>query len=127
MLTDDKLAAQAKAATKDNFKIAFEDAFMGAVLGRKDRNDDILALILDKPDLAQALKSQMLDWIYHGLQERKSIPELLAAGESDTVEFKSSARWNLPRRQGEAQRSRMRSPRPSLPFSTPTEAPFSSG
>ena len=37
----------------------------------------------------------MLDWIYHGLQERKSIPELLAAGESDTVEFKSSARWNL--------------------------------
>ena len=84
-----------KAATKDNFKIAFEDAFMGAVLGRKDRNDDILALILDKPDLAQALKSQMLDWIYHGLQERKSIPELLAAGESDTVEFKSSARWNL--------------------------------
>ena len=37
----------------------------------------------------------MLDWIYHGLQGRKSIPELLAAGESDTVEFKSSARWNL--------------------------------
>ena len=95
MLSDDKLAAQAKAATKDNFKIAFEDAFIGAVLSRKDRNDDILALILDKPDLAQALKSQMLDWIYHGLQERKSIPELLAAGESDTVEFKSSARWNL--------------------------------
>ena len=95
MLTDDKLAAQAQAATKDNFKIAFEDAFIGAVLGRKDRNDDILSLILDKPDLAQALKSQMLDWIYHGLQERKSIPELLAAGESDTVEFKSSARWNL--------------------------------
>ena len=95
MLTDDTLAAQAKAATKDNFKIAFEDAFIGAVLGRKDRNDDILALILDKPDLAQALKNQMLDWIYHGLQERKSIPELLAAGESDTVEFKSSARWNL--------------------------------
>ena len=54
-----------------------------------------LALILDKPDLAQALKNQMLDWIYHGLQERKSIPELLATGESDTVEFKSSARWNL--------------------------------
>ena len=95
MLTDDKLAAQAKAATKDHFKIAFEDAFIGAVLGRKDRNDDTLALILDKPDLAQALKNQMLDWIYHGLQERKSIPELPASGESDTVEFKSSARWNL--------------------------------
>ena len=39
--------------------------------------------------------AQMLDWVYHGLHERKSIPELIwQRAKASTVEFKASARWN---------------------------------
>jgi len=94
MLADDTLGEQAKQNSRDNFRIVFNEAFLQAVLGRKDRNDDILALVLDKPEIAEAIRAQMLDWVYHGLQERKSISELITAGENATVEFKASARWN---------------------------------
>lgn len=52
-------------------------------------------MILDSPEFADLIKSQMLPWVYDGLKKRKPTPDLIAEGESDAVEFKSTARWNL--------------------------------
>ncbi len=94
MMTDGELEKQAKANPKESFKIVFEEAFLGKVLNRKDRNEEMLKLVLDNPEFASLIQDQMLPWVYEGLKKRKTVPELIEAGESETVEFKSSARWN---------------------------------
>ncbi len=94
MMADVDLETQAKANPEESFRIVFEEAFLGKVLNRKDRNEEMLKLVLDNPEFAQLIKDQMLPWVYEGLRERKTVPQLIEEGESDKVEFKSSARWN---------------------------------
>jgi type I restriction enzyme R subunit len=94
MMADGHLETQAKANPKDSFKIVFEEAFLGKVLNRKDRNEEMLKMVLDSPDFAQLIKDQMLPWVYEGLKQRKTVPQLIEEGENEMVEFKSSARWS---------------------------------
>lgn len=94
MMADDELETQAKANPKEGFKIVFEEAFLGKVLNRKDRNEEMLKMVLDSPEFARVIKEQMLPWVYEGLKQRKTVPQLIEEGESEKVEFKSSARWN---------------------------------
>ena len=95
IMADDDLAEKAKANPRDVFKGEFDKEFLGKVLKRKDRNEEMLKMILDSPEFADLIKSQMLPWVYDGLKKRKPTPDLIADGESDTVEFKSTARWNI--------------------------------
>jgi hypothetical protein len=95
IMADDVLAETAKANTKDSFKIVFDESFLGKVLNRRDRNEEMLKMILDNPEFAELIKAQMLPWVYDGLKKRRPTPELIAEGESDRVEFKSTARWNI--------------------------------
>jgi hypothetical protein len=95
IMADDDLAVKAKANNRDVFRGEFDKEFLGKVLKRKDRNEDMLKMILDSPEFADLIKAQMLPWVYDGLKKRKSTPDLIAEGESGTVEFKSTARWNI--------------------------------
>ena len=56
MMADDHLETQAKANPKDGFKIVFEEAFLGKVLNRKDRNEEMLKMVLDSPEFAKLIK-----------------------------------------------------------------------
>jgi|FLYL01.1.fsa_nt_gi type I restriction enzyme R subunit len=94
MMSNDQLAEVAKANPQGVFKGEFENAFLDAVLARRDRNEEMLKMVLDSPEFAALIKEMMLPWVYAGLKERKTIPQLIEEGESATVEFKSSARWN---------------------------------
>jgi type I restriction enzyme R subunit len=94
MMADGHLETQAKANPQDEFRIVFEKAFVDKVLNRKDRNEEMLKMVLDSPEFANLIKDQMLPWVYEGLKKRKTVPQLVDEGENEKVEFKSSARWN---------------------------------
>ena len=93
MLANDTLAEQAKANTAANFRIVYEDAYKDALHARKDRNEGVFLKLIDNNELLKAMMDAYFQATYKKLQQQKTIPELIAAGESDTVEFKASARW----------------------------------
>lgn len=94
LLADEKLAEQAKANTAANFRIVYEDAYQDALHARKDRNEDVFLKLIDNSELLKALMDAYFQATYKKLQDQKTVPELVAAGESATVEFKASARWS---------------------------------
>lgn len=95
IMSDDAMAEKAKVNSRDVFKGEFDKQFMGKVLKRKDRNEEMLKMILDSPEFAELIKAQMLPWVYDGLKKRTPTPDLIIQGESAVVEFKSTARWNI--------------------------------
>ena len=93
MLADDRLAEQARANTPANFRIVYEDAYRDALFDRKDRNEEVFLKLVDNNKLLQAMMDAYFQATYKKLQDQKTVPELIEAGESDRVEFKASARW----------------------------------
>ena len=101
MLADDKLAEQAKVNTPANFRIVYEDAYKDALFDRKDRNEEVFLKLVDDNELLKALMDAYFQSTYKKLQEQKTVPDLIAEGESATVEFKSYARWSHTNKQVE--------------------------
>ncbi len=66
---DETLAKQAKSNDIDNFKFGFEDAFLRLVLNRMDKNQGIVAKILDDNDFGDFVKDWMLQKVYTRLNE----------------------------------------------------------
>lgn len=66
---DETLAKQAKNNNIDNFRFGFEDAFLSIILNRMDKNQDIVAKILDDNDFGEFVKSWMLRKVYTRLNE----------------------------------------------------------
>lgn len=67
MVADERLAAQAKSNTIDNFKFGFKEAMFDAFIGRMDQNQDIFARMMDDQDFSGLVMDYMLKKVYNRL------------------------------------------------------------
>ncbi len=67
MVADERLAAQAKSNTIDNFKFGFKEAMLDAFIGRMDQNQDIFARMMDDQDFSGLVMDYMLKKVYNRL------------------------------------------------------------
>lgn len=67
MVADERLSAQAKSNTIDNFKFGFKDAMLDAFIGRMDQNQDIFARMMDDPDFSGVVMNYLLKKVYNRL------------------------------------------------------------
>ena len=92
-LTDDAaLGAAARVNTRENVRLTFDHKVEEAIQGIVDSNFDLYKRITDDPSFGDAIKDRLFDKF---LQTNRSAEDLIKLGESKTLEFKSTLRWNL--------------------------------
>lgn len=64
MVADERLVAQAKSNTIENFKFGFKEAMFDAFIGRMDQNQDIFARMMDDQDFSGLVMDYMLKKVY---------------------------------------------------------------
>lgn len=67
MVADEKLMAQAKSNTIDNFKFGFKEAAVDKFISRMDQNQDIFARIMDDQDFNGLVMDYLLKKVYNRL------------------------------------------------------------
>jgi type I restriction enzyme R subunit len=93
---DSRLQAQAQNNTLDNFRLVFDQAFLGTVVKRMDANEAIVKQILDNPDF-KAVVSDYYTWkVYERLREgggrsARSLDVSLAVAEGDDEGYGGAA------------------------------------
>ena len=92
-LEDDAgLDAAARVNTRDNVRLTFDHKVDQAIQEIVDLNFDLYKRITDDRVLGAPLKNYLFDLYLRG---HRSAVELIKGGESATLEFKSTLRWNL--------------------------------
>jgi type I restriction enzyme R subunit len=66
---DSRLKAQAQNNTLDNFRLVFDQAFLGTVVKRMDANEAIVKQILDNPDFKAVVSDYYTRKVYERLRE----------------------------------------------------------
>ena len=89
---DSTLDASARVNTRENVRLAFDRKVDKVIQEIVDTNFDLYKRITDDQDFGEAVKNHLFDQYLRG---RRSAEELIERGESKTVEFKSTLRWNL--------------------------------
>jgi type I restriction enzyme R subunit len=106
MASDPVLQQQAAANTEENFGIPFGEAFTGAIVDRMKSAEDLTYRLLDDATFGHDVRAWVLPQVYErarvGYQKTCPIGELLARGEDQHLEYKSTLRWDL--RAGEKSR-----------------------
>lgn len=69
MILDEKLGAQAKTNTIDNFKYGFEDLFIAKLVERMDQNHEIFNKIMEDKAFSAVVKEYLLKRVYSRLNE----------------------------------------------------------
>jgi type I restriction enzyme R subunit len=69
MVADERLVAQAKSNTIENFKFGFKEAMLDAFIGRMDQNQDIFARMMDDQDFSGLVMDYMLKKVYGRLNK----------------------------------------------------------
>ncbi|MHA7842050.1 MAG: type I restriction endonuclease subunit R [Winogradskyella sp.] len=69
MVSDEKLAIQAKNNSIENFKFGFEESFLDKWISRMDLNHDIFSKIMDNKEFGLAVRDYMLKKVYKRLNE----------------------------------------------------------
>jgi type I restriction enzyme, R subunit len=69
MVSNDKLAGQAKSNTMENFKFGFDDAFLASLIARMDQNQGIFTKIMDDAEFGKVVRTLMLKKVYERLRE----------------------------------------------------------
>ncbi len=64
MVADEKLVAQAKSNTIDNFKFGFKEAAIDKFINRMDQNQDIFARMMDDQDFSGMVMDYLLKKVY---------------------------------------------------------------
>jgi len=92
-LDDDvALDAAARANTRENVRLTFDQKVEHVIQEIVDSNFDLYKRITDDRGFGEAIKNLLFD---HYLRNHRSAEELIKRGESKTLEFKSTLRWNL--------------------------------
>lgn len=92
-LDDDAgLDASARANTRENIRLTFDHKVEDAIQEIVDVNFDLYKRITDDQTFGAALRDFLFD---HYLKAHRQADELIQRGESKTLEFKSTLRWNL--------------------------------
>ncbi len=89
---DAGLDASARVNTRENIRLTFDHKVEDAIQEIVDTNFDLYKRITDDQAFGAALRDFMFD-IY--LRAHRQAEELIKQGESKTLEFKSTLRWNL--------------------------------
>lgn len=89
---DAGLDASARVNTRENIRLTFDHKVEDAIQEIVDTNFDLYKRITDDRVFGSALRDFLFD-IY--LRAHRQAEELIKQGESKTLEFKSTLRWNL--------------------------------
>jgi len=89
---DASLAAASRVNTRENVRLTFDQKVEDAIQDIVDTNFNLYKRITDDPAFGEAIKSFLFDQY---LRSHRSAEELIKQGESKTLEFKSTLRWNL--------------------------------
>ena len=98
-VNDVSLISAAHANSIENFKLVFEKAFPGLVIGRMDSNEEIVDRLMQDDSFKEAASSHLLQEVYDRIrsEKRPSLKEILDSGidENDFIEFKSTFQWDI--------------------------------
>jgi hypothetical protein len=89
---DAALDAAARVNTRENVRLTFDQKVEHVIQEIVDSNFDLYKRITDDRAFGEAIKNFLFDQY---LRAHRSAEELIKAGESKTLEFKSTLRWNL--------------------------------
>ncbi|MGH7265026.1 MAG: RNA-binding domain-containing protein, partial [Candidatus Rokuibacteriota bacterium] len=92
---DPGLDASARANTRENVRLTFDQKVEDAIQEIVDSNFDLYKRITDDPPFGEAVKNLLFD-VY--LRNHRQAEALLKQHESKTLEFKASLRWNVTER-----------------------------
>ena len=92
-LEDDRaLDAAARVNTRENVRLTFDHKVEEAIQEIVDSNFELYRRITDDRPFGELVKTLLFDQYLHG---HRNAEELVKRGESKTLEFKSTLRWNL--------------------------------
>ena len=89
---DTALDASARVNTRENVRLSFDHKVEDVIQGIVESNFELYKRITDDPKFGETIKNWLFDQY---LREHRQAEELIKQGESKTLEFKSSLRWNL--------------------------------
>jgi type I restriction enzyme R subunit len=89
---DAALDAAARVNTRENVRLTFDQKVEHVIQEIVDSNFDLYKRITDDRAFGEAIKNVLFDQY---LRAHRSAEELIKAGESKTLEFKSTLRWSL--------------------------------
>jgi type I restriction enzyme R subunit len=89
---DAALDAAARVNTRENVRLTFDQKVEHVIQEIVESNFDLYKRITDDLAFGEAIKNFLFDQY---LRAHRSAEELIQAGESKTLEFKSTLRWNL--------------------------------
>jgi type I restriction enzyme R subunit len=89
---DNALDASARVNTRENARLTFDHKFNDIFQEIINSNFDLYRRATDDESFGTALKDYLFDQY---LRRHREVKELIARGESKTLEFKSTLRWNL--------------------------------
>ena len=89
---DAALDAAARVNTRENVRLAFDQKVENVIQEIVDSNFELYKRITDDHAFGEAIKNFLFDQY---LRAHRNAEELIKQGESKTLEFKSTLRWNL--------------------------------
>ena len=89
---DAALGAAARVNTRENVRLTFDHKVEETIQGIVDSNFDLYKRITDDRAFGNVIKDVLFDQF---LRTNRSAEDLIKQGESKTLEFKSTLRWNL--------------------------------
>ena len=89
---DPALDAAARVNTRENVRLTFDHKVDEVIQGIVDSNFDLYKRITDDHAFGELVKTLLFDQYLRG---HRNAEELIKRGESKTLEFKSTLRWNL--------------------------------
>jgi type I restriction enzyme R subunit len=89
---DAALDASARVNTRENIRLTFDHKVEDVVQEIVDSNFELYKRITDDRAFGEALRDFLFD---HYLRSHRKAEELIKQGESKTLEFKATLRWNL--------------------------------
>ena len=90
--SDGALDAAARVNTRDNVRLTFDHKVEEVIQEIVDSNFDLYKRITDDRAFGEVIKNLLFDQY---LRNHRNAEELIKQGESKTLEFKSTLRWNL--------------------------------
>lgn len=89
---DPALEAASRVNTRENVRLTFDQKVEDVIQEIVDSNFELYKRITDDPAFGEVVKSYLFDQY---LKAHRSAEDLIKQGESKTLEFKSTLRWNL--------------------------------
>ena len=89
---DNSLDAAARVNTRDNVRLTFDHKVEKVIQEIVDSNFDLYKRITDDQSFGEVIKDLLFDQY---VRNHRNAEELIKQGESKTLEFKSTLRWNL--------------------------------